>query len=257
MDNPKFLTIITLKVYAMKNLSNIQFAQQPSADQTLGNFKDFTLEVCLNDASLNTAFQLRYRAYLAVDAIPENEEGLLYDQYDFLPNARVFLVWYQGKPVATVRSCIYSEAYNWMKTEAVKYFQEDIVRQLGAQTNLLESNRFAVDPDFQGRQSLFARFLLFRAHGLNAAAHQCKYIMTSVRANHIAFYRRFLALNPVSKESCYVEWADAEVALLANKTEECLGAILKRGMPDYDLEDVRQYVMCAHIPFIDHQRNVA
>ena len=241
----------------MKNLTSIPAAAAPLSNQIVGTFKDFTLEVCLNLSSLKAAFELRYRAYLAVDSIPENEEALLYDDYDFMPNNRVHLVWYDGKPVATVRSCIYSEAYEWAPTEAVQYFGQDIENQLGKNSRILESNRFAVDPDFQGRQSLFARFLLFRAHGLNAAVHQCSHIMTSVRSNHIAFYQRFLGLEPISGAPRFVEWANAEVSLLGNQTELCLQAILKRGMPDYDQNDVRSYAMCAFIPFVGDQRNIA
>ena len=241
----------------MKNSTTIQLAETPISDQIISSFNDFTLEVCLDEKSMNRAFHLRYRAYLEVNSIEENEEELLYDEYDFIPNSRVFLVWYQGKAIATVRSCIYSEAYNWTPTEAVNYFGEDINRKLGSETRILESNRFAVDPDFQGRQSLFARFLLFRAHGLNAAVHQCDYIMTSVRANHVAFYQRFLGLEPISTQSSFVEWANAEVSLLANPTDECLSSILKRGMPAYDQEDIMNYAMCAHLPLVDSQRIAA
>lgn len=242
----------------MQNANScISIAQGPRADQVIGVFNDFVLEVCTSTASLKAAFLLRYRAYLAVDAIGENEDGFLFDHYDSLPNARVFLVWYQGKAVATVRSCVYSERYNWIATEAVEYFRRDVFTQLGEGRRILESNRFAVDPDFQGRQSLTARLLLFRAHGLNASVHQCEYIMTSVRDNHIAFYQRFLGLNPISSEACYVEWADANVSLLANNAEDCLTAILKRGMTDYDQNDVRQYALRANLPFYDSQIQAA
>lgn len=114
-----------------------------------------------------------------------------------------------------------------------------------------------MDPNFQGRQSLFARFLLFRAHALNAAIHECQYIMTSVRTNHVAFYQRFLGLNPISAQSQHVEWAQADVVLLVNETDKCLGAILKRGMPDYDESDVTNYGICADIPHIPPQSAAA
>ena len=233
----------------MKKIVIPTLANTPTPEQVLGTFKGFTLEVCITDASKHTAYHLRYRSYLAVNSIPENPEEMLYDAFDRSPNSRTFLVWYEGKAVATVRSCVYSDLYDWTHTEAVEYFAQDIHTQLGAKTRILESNRFAVDPDFQGRQSLFARFLLFRAHGLNAAAHDCAYIITSVRCNHVAFYQRFLGLHPISTNSCFVEWADAEVSLLANPTEECLGTILKKGMPAYDQADIADYSQKAQLPF--------
>lgn len=231
----------------MKTLFNTKLAKHLYPEQVFDVSDDFAIEVCLRQDSKNTAFHLRYRAYLAVDAISGNPEELLYDEYDFQDNARIFLVWFRGKPVATVRSCVFSDRYNWLPTEGVNYFRESLEQKLGDNTRLLESNRFAVDPDFQGRQSLVARFLLFRAHGLNAAAHNCSHIITSVRDNHRAFYLRFLGMPAFSENPIYIPWANAEVYLLANKTEACLENILKRGMPDYSQDDVNLFIQCARL----------
>ena len=87
----------------METRSNIPLADTPLASQTFCSQRGFTVEVCRDQASLNTAFDLRYRAYIAAGAIDVNEENLLYDDYDFLPNAYTHLVWFEGRPVATVR----------------------------------------------------------------------------------------------------------------------------------------------------------
>ncbi|MCB0628120.1 MAG: GNAT family N-acyltransferase [Saprospiraceae bacterium] len=232
----------------MKSVTSIQLAEHPYAEQIIDTFNGFTIEICLRDSSMNTAFHLRYRSYLAVGSITENKEEMLYDEYDFSPNARIHLVWHEGKAVATIRSCVYSDHYNWVPTEGIRYFRDTVNQELGRTTRILESNRFAVDPDFQGRQSLFAQFLLFRAHGLNAGAHGCSHIITSVRSHHRAFYLRFLGMEPVSEQAVYIPWVDAEVYLLANETESCLSAILKRGMPDYDQDDISRYARKAQLP---------
>ncbi len=241
----------------MKQMSSYQVASKPFDNQVVSTHGDFTLEVCLNQESKQLAFQIRYRAYLHAGMASENEEGMLYDKYDFSPNVRIFLVWNQGKPVATIRSCIYSAAYNWMPTEGINYFEKDLNEKVGEKIPILESNRFAIDPDFQGRHSIFAQFLLFRAHGLNAAFHQCEYIITSVQTNHIAFYKRFLGLHPISDNTRRYDWLDADISLLINRTETCLGAILKRGMPEYNEEDIAQFGELAKLSLIDHQRKVA
>lgn len=229
----------------------------PLKNQIISSDEDFTLEVCLNERSKREAYSVRYQSYVQAGLIGENEEALLYDEYDTMPNVRIFLVWHRGKPVATVRSCIYSDRYDWMPTEAVQHFQDDLNARLGSGTRLLESNRFAVVPEFQGRQSLYARLLLFRAHGLNAAVHNCEYLITSVQANHQAFYRRFLGLEPISEQTLKYEWIDAEVSLLFNRADRCLESILKRGMPDYNQDDVMHFAMCAYLPIIDQERKVA
>lgn len=231
------------------------FAKHPYPEQVVGTFNGFVIEVCLRNDSINTAFHLRYRSYLDVGYIEKSDEELLYDDYDFLPNSRVHLVWYEGRPVATVRGCIYSDKYGWMPTEGVKHFPETIRREIGEQVCILESNRFAVDPEFQGRKSLAAQFLLFRAHGLNAAAQGCSYIITSVRTKHRVFYERYLGMLPLSEESVHVPWANTDVHLVGNTRELCLATILKKGMPDYGPEDIAHYAHCAQLP--DENQQIA
>lgn len=231
----------------MNEIVNHPIAKQPLMHQVISTINGFTVEICRDRKSLNAAFHLRYRAYLEVDAIPANEEELLYDDFDFLPNSFVHLVWYEGQPVATIRSCIFSDQYNWLSTEGINYFPKDTQNQLGNQTRILESNRFAVDPDFQGRRSLFAQLLLFRVHGLNSFAHNLTHIITAVRSNHISFYKRFLGMEQISSTMKYVPWADAEVVLMAVSVEDCLAAAIRRGMPDFDQNEVNLYAACAGI----------
>ena len=234
----------------MKTLTPIQLTDRPTAEQVIFTTDDYTVELCRSRACLNTAFRLRYRAYLGVEAIEANEEELLYDDYDFDPNCFVHLVWYQGKPVATVRGCIYADRYDWHPTEAITYFPQDVEEQLGRRARLLESNRYAVDPDFQGRKSLFAQMLMFRAHALNAYTHGCTYIITAVRANHLPFYRRFLGMERISTGTNFVSWADADVVLLATTTDDCLAMAIRRGMPDIDADAVQRYADCAGISIV-------
>ena len=231
----------------MKKLKNNFLAKEPKTHQIICTINGFTVELCKDRESLNTAFHLRYRAYLGTDAIDQNEEELLFDEFDFHPNSFVHLVWFEGKAVATVRGCIFSDEYDWCKTEGINYFPEDTAARFGNETRLLESNRFAVGPDFQGRQSLFAQLLLFRVHALNSYVHDCSHIITAVRANHIPFYRRFLGMEQVSTEAKSVTWADAEIILLATSVEDCLAAALKRNMPNFDLSEIRHYGKVADI----------
>lgn len=236
----------------MKKLTLTRPATEPFIDQIFCTHNDFTVEVCQRPESLATAFRLRYRAYLGVKAIDENPEEMLYDDFDFLPNARIHLVWYQGKPVATVRACIWSDQYDWTPTEGLNYFSRDIDANIGLRTRLLESNRYAVDPDFQGRQSLFAQILMFRIHALSTTVHQCTHLITAVRENHIPFYRRFLGMEVISEQSYFVGWADAHVSLLAVERSQALTIALKRGLPEVNPEDIVNYAVCADLPIPAH-----
>ena len=202
---------------------------------------EFELLLANNEKLKKDAFSIRYKAYLNAKIIEPSKDKLLTDRYDSTKTSYTFLVKYEGKPVATARSCVYAEEYHWQKTEAISYFEKELYDKLGPKTPLLESNRFAVDPAFQGRNSLMARLLLFRAHGLNAGAHGCKYIITSVQSNHVPFYRRYLNLVPISNNEKQIHWCDARVSLLMNTTDNCFGTVLKKGMPEYTNRDIELF----------------
>ncbi|MCB0628703.1 MAG: GNAT family N-acyltransferase [Saprospiraceae bacterium] len=207
----------------------------------------FTVEVCRHQESFYNAFHLRYQAYLQAGSIPPNPQELLSDDFDPSPHTWTHLVWHEGQPVATIRSCIYSDVYEWQTTEARSYFAEDIERSLGTNVGFLESNRFAVSPHFQGRKSMFAQLLLFQMHALNSALHGVSHILTSVRDHHVPFYRRFLGMEEISTTRQFIPWVDAEVALMATTRDRCFEVAIQKGMPDYSDEDLRRYMYCAGI----------
>ena len=69
----------------------------------------------------------------------------------------LFLIWYEGDPVASVRSLTWSAEYDWEEAPSVNYFKEEVVEHLGLNSALLESNRYVVDPAFTGRKSMTAQ----------------------------------------------------------------------------------------------------
>ena len=171
---------------------------QPLAHQILFEVDGFTAEMCLEEESLDLAYHLRYQAYFQADAIPHNDEERCTDPYDRQKNARTYLIWHGGRPVASVRSLTWSAEYDWDPTPSVKYFAADVDRHLGIQTPLLESNRYVVAPDFKGRQSLTAQMLLFRIQTLGTLADACDYVITAVRPRHARFYERFMNFEVIS-----------------------------------------------------------
>ena len=159
----------------------------------------FTAQLCTTEESLQTAYQLRYKAYRSVDGIPENDAGIAIDEYDAQPNARTHLIWYEGKPVGSVRSLIWSERYDWQNTTCVDAYRSAVDRELGLNTPILESNRYVVDPEFNGRKSLVAQYLLFRIQTISCLYDRCHYVITAVRTKHIPFYKRLMGFYPISE----------------------------------------------------------
>ena len=216
--------------------------------QSLNEFKDevlfeidgYTAQLCCSETSKRLAFQLRYKAYRHADAIPENNEKLFYDDYDHLPNTRVHLIWYEGHPIASVRSTIWSPEYNWIATEGVQYFWNDMHRQIGLDKKILESSRYLVAPEITGRRSLFVQLLMFRIQDLCSQVEDCDHIVTIVREKHAAFYKRMLAFEKIAGPKKY-DWLKDNVVLLATTQEESRRIVTTKGMPSCEETEVSKY----------------
>ena len=174
----------------------------------------FTAQLCTTEESLAQAYELRYRSYRSVDGIAENDTGMSMDKYDSQSNARTHLMWYEGKPVASVRSLIWSERYDWQSTTCVDAYRSAVESKLGLDKRLLESNRYVVDPDFGGRKSIMAQYLLFRIQTMSCLYDNCDYVITAVRPKHARFYKRLMDFDPIS-EPGMVDGFKFEAVLLA------------------------------------------
>ena len=170
----------------------------------------------------------------------DDKHQLFFDGSDFAPNSRTFLIWYEGKAVASVRSCIRSPKYNWAPIESSKYCQEHIEKNLGINSILLESGRYVVDPEFKGRKSIFAQILLFKVHAIVSLIDDCSHIITMVRPKHLPFYERMLGFQAVSPIIPVPEF-DLEIVLLACPRKKSLEVALGKGMPPYTKKEIERY----------------
>ena len=221
--------------------SVIENGNQPLKEQIIAEIDGYTIEVCTSKESKLIAYKLRYDAFIKSYPLLTNNEGLLYDELDESDNTWSFLVWYQGKPIATVRGSIWGFQYGWANTVVTKYFAKELNLNIGKQ-NILESSRYAVSPEFQGRKSLFAQMLCFHIHAINSAIHNCNYIITVVKQSHAPFYDRFLGLNVISNTPKYIEWFNVEGLLLGAERDKSMSVALKRGMPDYTGVELNKFI---------------
>lgn len=204
----------------------------------------FTAQLCNTPESLRRAYELRYRAYRSVDGIAENPEGIAVDAYDRQSNARTHLIWHEGRPVASVRSLIWSAAHNWQSTTSLDAYQAAVRKEFPIDTPLLESNRYVVDPEFKGRKSLTAQYLLFRIQTLSCLYDRCHFVITAVRTNHISFYERLMGFYPIS-EPTQVPGFQFETVLLATPYRNRAVLAKNSSIAATQLEDYERYVQHA------------
>lgn len=221
----------------------MQNSSQPLAHQILFEANGYTAEMCIEEESLRMAYNLRYRAYRSVDAIPANSQEIFTDQYDEQENVRTYLIWHEGQPVASVRSLTWSSAYNWAPTDSIVLFENDIDQQLGLEIPVLESNRYVVDPEIKGRKSLMAQMLLFRIQALGSQIDNCEHVITAVRPRHASFYKRFMNFEPISEEIT-VEKVSFPIQLLATPVSSCKKLAESSALAAYEAADLERYRNC-------------
>ena len=216
---------------------------QPLPHQILFTENDFTAEMCIEEESLELAYHLRYRAYRNVDAIPSNAREIFTDKYDQQNNVRTYLVWHDGQPVASVRSLTWSEDYDWALTDSMVLFKNEIDVVIGLETPILESNRYVVDPEFNGRKSLMAQMLLFRVQSIASHVDNCHYVITAVRPRHAKFYKRFMNFEPIS-EAISVESVAFPIQLLATPVASRKKLAESSSMAAFKNADLENYTNC-------------
>lgn len=216
--------------------------------QTLSEFKDeiifelgdFIAQLCCTEKSRRLAFQLRYKAYLKAGIIQENKLEEFTDAYDNLPNAKIHLIWHEGRPIASVRSSVWSSDYNWIPTEGIESFWVDAHRKIGLNNPILESSRFLVIPEVTRRKSLHVQLLLFRIQDLCSRVEGCDHIITIVREKHLAFYQRMLAFQHIGGPKKY-DWVEDQLILLATTQDESRKVVTGKGMPPCQEAEILKY----------------
>lgn len=227
----------------LRMLNPMQTTVQANPAHVLFKEEAYTAEMCLDHQSLSLAYHLRYRAYLKAGAIPVNPYEMCTDDYDDQANARTFLIWYEDQAVASVRSFTWSSAFNWQTTPSLDMFPKDIKANLGWRIPLLESNRYVVDPDFQGRKSLNAQMLLFRIQSLGALVDECSYVITAMRPRHIKFYQRFMGFYPISEPKA-IDLVRFPIQLLATPISSVEILAQHSKLAQYTENDLYNYRMC-------------
>src|SRR6187402_1648039 len=132
---------------------------------------DYLLSPCETSSDLSVAAKLRYKAYLNVGAIEENESKEFTDKYDAQSNTKTCLI-YEGKEaVAALRACVYSPSYNFLPIPALEVYKEEIEKEIGLDKTIIESNRFVITPEKKDSKTLFKlpyRFVILNSLKFNA-----------------------------------------------------------------------------------------
>lgn len=221
-------------------------------EELLFEMNGFAAQLCCSPESKELAFQLRYQAYSAAQLIQPNPEKMLKDIYDERSNSRTHLLWYEGAPVASVRSSIWSAKYNWATTESIDEFYGDVAAHVGLGYHILESCRFSLSPNLNGRKALEAQLLLFRIQDLSARFDECQHIITAVRSKHIAFYERMLGFRVISAPT-KIDWIEGDIVAMTTPQAGSRYIFTKKEMPLCTTEELDRYALLQHHQIKSHE----
>jgi hypothetical protein len=148
-----------------------------------------------------TAYAMRYQAYRACGAITPREDESFFDRYDGRPHCTTYLLFERDGPIASIRACVYSEAFDQEPIPGLEVYRDAIEAHIGLDRTIVESNRFIFAPDYQ-RSVLVPKLHLFRNIARAALDHQADFIITAVRKKHEEFYQK-LCFTAISDERTY------------------------------------------------------
>lgn len=152
----------------------------------------YTAVVALDADVRRDAFALRHSSYLDSGFIEPRPGGLFHDEFDNLENAATIVVYDGARAVASVRVCFISRAVR--EAPAHHAFPDEVDAILATAPRsrkgieVAEITRLVRSPDEANNQGLV--FLLYRLAGGLAIKNDVRIILSSVRSNHIPFYRR-------------------------------------------------------------------
>ena len=157
-------------------------------EQILDALKRARYRVLTGPDELDELYRLRYRCYLKERAIAPNDAMTMTDEYDGTPNCINVAVEMDGEMLAGVRLHLITPLYPFSPTLSVFPELDDRVK---AGLTILDPTRFVVDPGARQRR-VPLHFLALRIPMLAAIHYSVDLALAPVRAEHAAFYSRYL-----------------------------------------------------------------
>ena len=168
---------------------------------------------------LDRVYSMRYRSYSSEGYIEENSSLKFIDEYDNKPNSTCFLAYHRSQVVGSIRACVY-EPNKGLNIPIMDCFEKELRNTIGYDGVFLEPNKFVIDPQFQRRGGIHARFLLLGTAVEQAVRKNATNIVVAVRAEHIKFYQMFGG-KLASEEKSYPHLNFKTVLMICDDVMKC------------------------------------
>lgn len=181
--------------------------------------------------------RLRFKAYKARGVLPVAASRLI-DEIDFDHNAHVFGVYYYEELVSTLR--VHYVTPEHRICQSITIFPEAVNAYLDQGLTLIDSARFAINPEFASETSVMP-YLTVRPTILAAIYFDADRVLQPIRPAHAAFYKRFFYADAVV-EPRRIKTYDFDLMLLASPTRELRSKMMRR-FPVFESEAYERRMM--------------
>lgn len=152
------------------------------------------------DEQFDPVYRLRYEAYRREEFIPVNSQGIVRDEFDDLDNAYCYGIYIDGVLVSSLRFHLITPDVRQAPSYSV--FQNILDPLLDRGATFVDPGRFTADYEASLAYPSLP-FLTLRIVVMASWHYQAKYCLSSVRPEHVAFYRRIFNSTKLSDARYY------------------------------------------------------
>ncbi len=174
----------------MSGVPSIVAPQLSFAERTRVLLDRIECRPALTHADIEAFRRLRYEAYFKEGAVLRNESRKLEDRFDLTGNAWNFGFYLDGALVSSIRVHLLADSNH--VSPALETFPDVLEPQIAAGKVVVDPNRFVIDPTI-ARHYPELPFVTVRTAYMGGVHFGADLMTATVRAEHQAFYRRYLS----------------------------------------------------------------
>ncbi len=107
-----------------------------------------------------------------------------------MPNSTSYLTYFEKKAIGSIRACIYKPEEQ-LSIPVMDVFEEELKNSVGFDHVMIEANKFVIDPSFQKRRGIKARFGIYSNIANSVLENKAQHLVAAVRPAHLKFYRKY------------------------------------------------------------------
>ncbi|SFZ86835.1 Autoinducer synthase [Devosia enhydra] len=176
------------------------------------------------EQQLDPIYRLRYEAYRREEFIQPNAQGIVRDEFDELPNAYAYGVYLDGQLVSSVRFHYMTQDFRTAPSHSV--FTDVLDPLLDDGATFIDPGRFTADHEASLAFPALP-FLTLRVVVMATVHWGVDYCLSSVRPEHVAFYRRVFNSKKLSAER-YYHGLSFPMVLYASHVPSTIGGLCER-----------------------------